>query len=541
MPSESSSAGSRASESIVAARNAQPRRQQRDRLAHREPLGNRQQVEAEHAAVERAQQRRHGDAEPERVLARLHVRSRRISRASTRKPNGLRMTPTRCSSAGDRAQRLAALDDDVRRSRGGNGPAGSSKSYAGASSATSSSSHAARSGRGTPRPARLRLTAHSAASCGGDRPPAARATTPAAPRRALVHAALARAGALAALVHAAAWPAPRSGARRRCARAGRWSRPRAPARSVSAVRAAEPRSPESSSGRPTTMESASTSAASRGRLRDRPRRRAPRASRGPLAMVPVGSQTASPMRRSPQSTARMRGNGALRRRRRATASCGALLHQPAQRAVGAELEVHPVAAGAHDEDAAAAHVEQVLRRGHVRRSGGPGRTPCPGRAPRTSRRSGCSVNGLRRASPGRACCRAGPRSCPASMTDMLNCDVVSSSNSMRSQIASVTRSSTASSSSRLGSRRLMTSGARARAIGRITGSGMPRTPAADRAPRQSPPAIGRFEAKRPARVRGASSSSSAACRACRRIRRSRASARLRSDGRRLNDFLTRPP
>src|SRR5260221_1323433 len=44
------------------------------------------------------------------------------------------------------------------------------------------------------------------------------------------------------------------------------------------------------------------------------------------------------------------------------------------------------------------------------------------------------------------------------MTDMLTCELVSSSNSMRSQTVSATRSSTASNSSRLGSRSVIVSG-----------------------------------------------------------------------------------
>src|ERR1044072_1062601 len=44
------------------------------------------------------------------------------------------------------------------------------------------------------------------------------------------------------------------------------------------------------------------------------------------------------------------------------------------------------------------------------------------------------------------------------MTDMLTCELVSSSNSMRSQTVSATRSSTAKSSSRLGSRSVIVSG-----------------------------------------------------------------------------------
>src|SRR5262249_1319224 len=59
---------------------------------------------------------------------------------------------------------------------------------------------------------------------------------------------------------------------------------------------------------------------------------------------------------------------------------------------------------------------------------------------------------------------------PASITDMLTCEPVSSSNSMRSHTVSATRSSTARSSRRLGRRMVMISGLGASAMrGRDSG------------------------------------------------------------------------
>src|SRR5262249_59844271 len=79
------------------------------------------------------------------------------------------------------------------------------------------------------------------------------------------------------------------------------------------------------------------------------------------AIRPVGSETASPTRRAPQSTARMRdtrrrgisGEGTIPVRR------AAHLHETYGRAAR-EIELNLIHARPHDEDAAAARVEQVL-------------------------------------------------------------------------------------------------------------------------------------------------------------------------------------
>jgi len=86
----------------------------------------------------------------------------------------------------------------------------------------------------------------------------------------------------------------------------------------------------------------------------------------PVAMMPSGSLTASPMRRSPQSTARTRG---IRSPLALDGGGGPTLDQPARSAARLELEVHRVHAGAHDEDATATRVEQMLGARWRRHSG----------------------------------------------------------------------------------------------------------------------------------------------------------------------------
>src|SRR4249920_957984 len=82
----------------------------------------------------------------------------------------------------------------------------------------------------------------------------------------------------------------------------------------------------------------------------------------PVAMIPCGSLIARPTRRSPQSTARMRD---MRSPAGGRLGGRAALHEPAHRAGARELEVHRVHAAAHDEDAAAARVEEVVGRGRI--------------------------------------------------------------------------------------------------------------------------------------------------------------------------------
>src|SRR5206468_2387548 len=118
----------------------------------------------------------------------------------------------------------------------------------------------------------------------------------------------------------------------------------------------------------------------------------------PVASIPRGSLSARPIRRSPQSTARMRGkpelrvSGAPRRR--------AVLHQVADRALAGEIEEHLVAAPAvaYGEGHAVEHGRQLEpareperdrlgwggvwhARVELRRNSEP-RTPAGARAPR---------------------------------------------------------------------------------------------------------------------------------------------------------------
>ena len=149
MPSESRNARSCASESNDP-RSARPRRFESSSadLGGGEPLGDRHQVEPAHAARERAQQRRHGDAEPERVLAGLdaavepHAAGRasgsRACRASARRARAPRATSRSVSPR---------WISTTRRSRAETGPAGRNRSAATARPAASSSSSAQRRGR----------------------------------------------------------------------------------------------------------------------------------------------------------------------------------------------------------------------------------------------------------------------------------------------------------------------------------------------------------------------------------------------------------
>ena len=113
-----------------------------------EALGDRDQVQPAHAARERAQQRRHRDAEPERVLAGLDAA------IEVHEPRE-HLESERAAQHADASQLRAHFAQRLRRARpghaalarAGTGPAGRNRSAATASTAAISSSSAQRRGR----------------------------------------------------------------------------------------------------------------------------------------------------------------------------------------------------------------------------------------------------------------------------------------------------------------------------------------------------------------------------------------------------------